>query len=272
MRGRGRPAQSTTDTDRNLASRERLVRAAAADGAELVVLPERLDMRGDRRVPRRRRAARRPTGDVGARLARELGSTSWPARSPSAARATSASPTPPCTSAPTARSARSTARSTCSTSRSAGPSTASPSLGGRPTRSSCRDRRRRRARPHRLLRPALPRAVPILALRGARVITVPANFTRVTGEAHWEVLLRARDREPGVRDRAGADGNLPARRDSYGNSMIVDPWGEVLARAPTEGVRGRRPRPRPPGGDPREAAEPGQPGRRRIPLAAGGTA
>ena len=81
-----------------------------------------------------------------------------------------------------------------------------------------------------------PELYRILALRGARIVTVPANFTRVTGEAHWEVLLRARAIEDQVFVVAPGQGNRPGPEgDSYGNSMIVDPWGEVLARAPMEG-------------------------------------
>jgi predicted amidohydrolase len=82
-----------------------------------------------------------------------------------------------------------------------------------------------------------PELYRILALRGARIVTVPANFTRITGEAHWEVLLRARAIEDQLFVIAPGQGNLPRTDgDSYGNSMIVDPWGEVLARAPMEGA------------------------------------
>jgi deaminated glutathione amidase len=81
-----------------------------------------------------------------------------------------------------------------------------------------------------------PELYRILALRGARIVTIPSNFTRVTGQAHWEVLLRARAIEDQVFVIAPGQGNLPdTDADSYGNSMIVDPWGEVLARAPMEG-------------------------------------
>ena len=87
-----------------------------------------------------------------------------------------------------------------------------------------------------------PELYRILALRGARIITVPANFTRVTGEAHWEVLLRARAIENQVFMIAPGQGRRPGPEgDSYGNSMIVDPWGEVLARSPMEGEGLRAP-------------------------------
>src|SRR3954464_7590210 len=77
-----------------------------------------------------------------------------------------------------------------------------------------------------------PELYRILALRGALVVTVPANFTRITGAAHWEVLLRARAIENQVFVVApGQAGEWPPGMPAYGNSMIVDPWGEVLARA-----------------------------------------
>ncbi len=70
-----------------------------------------------------------------------------------------------------------------------------------------------------------------LALRGAHVLCVPSAFTAHTGAAHWEVLLRARAIENGcfalAPDQVGL--HLPGR-DCFGNSMIVDPWGVVLAR------------------------------------------
>ncbi|HWH45486.1 MAG TPA: carbon-nitrogen hydrolase family protein [Thermoleophilaceae bacterium] len=80
-----------------------------------------------------------------------------------------------------------------------------------------------------------PELYRILAVRGARIVTVPAAFTKVTGAAHWEVLLRAR----AIENQAfvvAADqiGFWDEGKESYGGSMIVDPWGEVLARAPDE--------------------------------------
>ena len=77
-----------------------------------------------------------------------------------------------------------------------------------------------------------PELYRIQALRGARILTVPANFTRPTGEAHWEVLLRARAIENQAFVIAAAQfGEHPHDMgDTYGNSMIVDPWGTVLDR------------------------------------------
>jgi predicted amidohydrolase len=77
--------------------------------------------------------------------------------------------------------------------------------------------------------PALYRA---LATAGADVIAVPAAFTKQTGEAHWRVLLRARAIETGAFILAACQGGLHENgRSTYGHSMIVSPWGEVLAEA-----------------------------------------
>ena len=76
--------------------------------------------------------------------------------------------------------------------------------------------------------PALHRA---LALAGAQILTVPAAFTRPTGLAHWEVLLRARAIETGSFVVAPAQGGVHEDgRGTWGHSMIVGPWGEVLAK------------------------------------------
>jgi predicted amidohydrolase len=74
-----------------------------------------------------------------------------------------------------------------------------------------------------------PELYRILALRGADAITVPAAFTAVTGRDHWEVLLRARAIENSVYViAAGQFGRAAPHFESWGHSMIVGPWGEVL--------------------------------------------
>ncbi len=231
--------QSTEDMDRNLADADRLTRAAASDGAELVVLPERLDIRGN-------------AGDYAARAepldgrpvnwardtARELGIDIV---------------------AGSIAERREGHERVANTSVHAGPDGELKAVyrkihmfdvevGGVSYRESehsepadeivlsetaqgiglgltiCYDLR-------------FPELYRILALRGARIVTIPAAFTRVTGEAHWEILLRARAIENQVFVIAPGQGRLPGPdRDSYGNSMIVDPWGEVLARAGGEGA------------------------------------
>jgi predicted amidohydrolase len=78
-----------------------------------------------------------------------------------------------------------------------------------------------------------PELYRILALRGARILTVPAAFTRPTGAAHWDTLLRARAIEnQAFVVAAGQVGVCPPDYESYGASQIIDPWGDVLARAP----------------------------------------
>ncbi len=66
----------------------------------------------------------------------------------------------------------------------------------------------------------------------ARLISVPSAFTKVTGQAHWAVLLRARAIESGAFVVAPAQtGRHPANRETFGHSMVVGPWGEVLLDA-----------------------------------------
>jgi predicted amidohydrolase len=238
MRAAAVQLQATTETDRNLASAERLTRAAAADGAELVVLPERLDIRGG--TPDYLAGAEPLDGRpvTWARdLARELGidlvAGSVAERREGRERVSNTS-----VHVGPDGEIRAVYRKIhmfdvevggveyreSDSSEAAGEIVLSETAGGVPLGLTiCYDLR-------------FPELYRILALRGARIVTVPANFTRVTGEAHWEVLLRARAIEnqvfviaPGQGHRDGPEG------DSYGNSMIVDPWGEVLARAPADG-------------------------------------
>ena len=231
--------QSTEDMDRNLADADRLTRAAAEDGAELVVLPERLDIRGS-------------AADYAA-LAEPLDGrpVSW-------ARDTARELGIDIVAGSVAER-RDGHERVANTSVHAGPDGELKAVyrkihmfdvevGGVAYRESehsepadeivlsetaqgvglgltiCYDLR-------------FPELYRILALRGARIVAIPAAFTRVTGEAHWEILLRARAIENQVFVIAPGQGRLPGPdRDSYGNSMIVDPWGEVLARAGGEGA------------------------------------
>lgn len=70
-----------------------------------------------------------------------------------------------------------------------------------------------------------------LAQGGARIITAPAAFTRPTGQAHWETLLRARAIETGAFVLAAAQGGKHADgRSTWGRSTVVGPWGEIVAK------------------------------------------
>jgi predicted amidohydrolase len=231
--------QSTDDKDRNLEDADRLTRAAAADGAELVVLPERLDIRGT-------------AADYAA------GAETLDGRAVTWARDTARELGIDIVAGSVAERREGHER-VANTSVHAGPDGELKAVyrkihmfdvevGGVDYRESehsepadeivvsetaqglglgltiCYDLR-------------FPELYRILALRGARIITIPAAFTRVTGEAHWEILLRARAIENQVFVIAPGQGRLPGPdRDSYGNSMIIDPWGGVLARAGGEGA------------------------------------
>ena len=234
MRAAAVQLNCTPDMDRNLEAAERLVRAAAADGAELVVLPERMDLRGS--TDDYARAAQPLDGRplTWARgLARELGIDLV---------------------AGSVAERREGHERLANTSAHIGPDGELKAayrkihmfdveVGGVTYRESehsepadeivlsqiadgtslgltiCYDLR-------------FPELYRILALRGARVVTIPANFTKVTGAAHWDVLVRARAIENQVFVIApGQSGRQPPDGESFGNSLIVDPWGEVLARA-----------------------------------------
>jgi nitrilase len=76
------------------------------------------------------------------------------------------------------------------------------------------------------------------ALGNIDLLALPAAFTETTGRAHWEILLRARAIENQCYVLASAQGGIHEnRRETHGNSMWIDPWGEVIARrAKGEGV------------------------------------
>jgi predicted amidohydrolase len=230
--------QQTNDMDRNLEAADRLTRAAATDGAELVVLPERLDLRGsardydERAEPLNGRPvewARRTAGELGIDLV--AGSIAERREGHDRVANASVHVGPDGEVKAVYRKIhmfdvevggveyRESEHSEPADEIVLSETADGTELG----LTICYDLR-------------FPELYRILALRGARIVTVPANFTRVTGEAHWEVLLRARAIEnqvfviaPGQGRGDGPEG------DSYGNSMIVDPWGEVLARAGGEG-------------------------------------
>jgi deaminated glutathione amidase len=80
-----------------------------------------------------------------------------------------------------------------------------------------------------------PEQYKALARAGAGILAVPSAFTRETGRAHWHVLLRARAIETGCFVLAAAQGGQhEVGRSTYGHSMIVSPWGEILAESGEE--------------------------------------
>jgi predicted amidohydrolase len=239
MRAAAVQLNSTADRDRNLAQAEALVRAAAADGASLVALPERFDVRGD--PSDYERAAEPLETSTAARwasaLAKDLGidlvagSTSERRPGRDKLSNTSLHLGPDGELKAVYRKVHlfdvqvGDVEYRESDSDEAGDELTVTEMqdGTRLGLSVCYDVR-------------FPELYRILALRGAEILTVPANFTRTTGEAHWELLLRARAVENQAFVIAPAQsGECPPGQPAYGNAMIVDPWGEVLARAPGEG-------------------------------------
>jgi predicted amidohydrolase len=239
MRAAAVQLTSTADRDRNLAQAEALVRAAAADGATLIALPERFDVRGD---PADYERAAEPLESSAAtawagRLARELnidliaGSTSERRAGHHKLSNTSLHVGPDGEIKAVYRKVHlfdvqvGDVEYRESDSDEPGDEivTSETQDGIRLGLSVCYDVR-------------FPELYRILALNGALILSVPANFTRTTGEAHWELLLRARAVENQAFVIAPAQaGEYPPGQPAYGNAMIVDPWGEVLARAPGEG-------------------------------------
>lgn len=71
----------------------------------------------------------------------------------------------------------------------------------------------------------------IMALQGAQILIIPANFTVNTGKDHWEVLLRARAIENGCYVIAPGQIGIKPSYQAYGKTMIIDPWGNVVAMA-----------------------------------------
>lgn len=80
-----------------------------------------------------------------------------------------------------------------------------------------------------------PELYRLLAYKGAELIFVPSAFTEPTGKAHWEVLLRSRAIENTLYIAAPAQTGLHGdKRKTYGHSMIIDPWGQILQNAGSE--------------------------------------
>ena len=222
------------DRDENLGAAGALVAEAAASGAELVVLPELFSVAGSPEVLRTMAEdLRGPTLAWATRLAADLSvhilAGSFPERAADGRRVHNTS----CLVAPTGAlvatyrkvhlfdvdlpgaEVRESATFVPGDDICVAPLPNVPAVLGL---SICYDLR-------------FPELYRVLALRGATVVAVPAAFTAVTGLAHWEILLRARaiENETYV-VAAGQVGRLPPGMPAcHGHSMIVDPWGEIVA-------------------------------------------
>ncbi|HXV04636.1 MAG TPA: carbon-nitrogen hydrolase family protein [Solirubrobacterales bacterium] len=234
MRAAAVQLNSTNDKARNVAIAERLVRAAAADGAELVALPEKWNLLGSAdELAAGAEPLDGPTLGAARAWARELGIHLL-----------------------AGSVAERGAEKAFNTSVLIGPDGADLAIyrkihmfdvdvGG----VSYRESEREQAGEEIVTAPVgeliagltvcydlrFPELYRILAVRGARLIAVPSAFTLATGRDHWEVLLRARAIENQAFVIAPNQiGQAPPHHSSYGRSAIVDPWGVVLAMAPDE--------------------------------------
>lgn len=222
---------STADKARNLAAAERLVRDAAADGAELIALPEKWNLlAGGEELLAGAEALDGPSLDAARSWARQLGihlvAGSISERGEEKASNTSVLIGPGGEDLAVYRKIhmfdvdaggiayRESAHE------DPGSEIVTAPLGELTLGMSvCYDLR-------------FPELFRILALRGARLIALPSAFTTATGRDHWEVLLRARAIEDQVFLLAPNQvGKAPPHFDSYGHSLIVDPWGRTLAAA-----------------------------------------
>ena len=224
---------SNGDKDRNLDAAERLVRAAAADGAELVALPEKWNLlAGGEELLAGAESLEGPSLDAARGWARELGIHLLAG----------------------SIAERGEGEKAANTSVLIGPDGEDLAVyrkvhmfdidaGG----VSYRESEHEQPGSELVTAPVgeliaglavcydlrFPELFRILALRGARLLTLPSAFTSATGRDHWEVLLRARAIENQAFVLAPNQvGTAPPHFDSYGHSAIVDPWGELLAIAP----------------------------------------
>ncbi len=233
MRAAAVQLNSTEDKDRNLEVADRLTRAAAADGASLIVLPEKFNLLGtDSQLVAGAEPLDGPTVDWASATARDLGVDLV---------------------AGSIAERREGHEKLANTSVHVGPDgeirgvyrkihmfdvvvegkeyreSAAQERGDEIVTSEAEHARLGLAICYDLRFPELFR---ILTIRGARILTLPSAFTKVTGAAHWDTLVRAR----AIENQAfviAADqiGVSPPENESFGGSQIVDPWGEVLARA-----------------------------------------
>jgi predicted amidohydrolase len=231
---------STGEVARNVETAERLVRGAAADGAELAVLPEKWNLLGDSAVLLQgAELLDGPTVSAARSWARELGihlvAGSIAERSDDADKSFNTS----ILIGPEGELEASYRKIHMfdvdvggvayreSEHEEPGDEIVTAELGGALEgvtigMSVCYDLR-------------FPELYRILAVRGATVITVPSAFTLETGRDHWDVLLRARAIEnQAFVVAANQIGEAPPHYRSYGRSAILDPWGVVLAQAPDE--------------------------------------